>query len=343
MKIIHFDGKTGEMKLVADTNDDLWHIEKVIEKGDLAEASTLRTYKVGKREEKKRVRIKINVERVEYSKSVNRLRLLGKIISGSPKEFVQLGKHHTIDIEPGTKFKIIKRWKQYQIKRLKQAVSESKKPRIRIIVMDDEKALTAVLRPFGMEYGPEFYSTGSKRDEKYEEAEKSYLGKIAAEIGRHEEKYIVAGPGFEKEKLKKFLSSRNPELLKRITFESCSYAERSGVDELLKRGVVEKIAGEERYEQELKMVEELITEINKDRGKAAYGIKEVKKAVEYGAVSRLLVLDEYIRTSEEAEKAAEAAEKSGADVMIVSSDGDAGLKLKGMGKIGAFLRFRIQE
>lgn len=342
MKIIHFDKKTGEMKIAIDTNDDLWHAEKVIEEEDLARASTFRTYKIGKKEEKKKVRITIRIERVEYSKNLNRLRLLGKITSGSPEEFVQLGKYHTIELARGTRFTLIKNWKNYQIKRLRQAVGESKKPRIRIIVMDDEKALTAVLRPFGMEYGPEFSSNGSKKDEKQEQSEKSYFGEIMAEIERHDERYIVAGPGFAKEDFGKFVKKRKPELLKRISFESCSYAERSGVDELLKKGVVERIAGEERYEQELRAVEELITEINRDKGKAAYGINEVEKAANLGAIKTLLILDQYLRTSEKAEKIAESAEKTGAKMMVVSSEGNAGLKLKGMGKIGAFLRFRIE-
>ena len=59
MKIVHFDRKTGELKLQVDTLDDLWHLDKVLAPGDQVEAHTLRTYKVGNREEKKPVTVRV--------------------------------------------------------------------------------------------------------------------------------------------------------------------------------------------------------------------------------------------------------------------------------------------
>jgi len=343
MKVTHFDPKTGELKLTTDTVDDLWHLEKVLSLGSRVEAHSLRSYKVGKTEEKKHVYITIEVERVEFSKSLNRLRLLGKIVAGNPEEFVQLGKHHTIEVSPGDKLKIAQEWKSHQLNRLKEAEKESKKPKIRIIVLDDEKALTAMVRAYGIDYGPELYSSASKKGEKYEEGVRGYFGEIAAEIGRHPEKYVVAGPGFTRDNLRKFISQKYPDLLKRIDWETCSYAERSGVNELMKQGVLAKIMGEERIERETKLVEELIAEIHKDSGLAAYGIKEVAKAADASAVKQLLVLDEYLRTDKEAEDVVERADKAKAAIIIVSSEEEPGMKLKGFGKIAALLKFRLRE
>ncbi|MBU0532728.1 mRNA surveillance protein pelota [Candidatus Micrarchaeota archaeon] len=342
MRIVHFDQKLGEMKIKADTLDDLWHLEKVIGEGDDVESHSLRTYKVGKTEEKKSVTIRVKTERVEFAKSANRLRVLGIIVWGTPEEYIQLGRHHTIEIGIGDRLKIIKQWKSHEVKRLRDAEKEAKKPRIRIIVMDEEKALTAMLRAYGVEYGAEFRNTASKRDEKYENAEQEYFGKIMAEVERQPEKFVIAGPGFSKENLKAFIQKRKPELLKRIIFESVSYAERNGVNELFSRGVIEKIMGEERFEKEMKLIEELSTEIYKDSGRAVYGLAEVKKAAEAYAIDKLLVLDEYLRTDKEAEKVVDLADKNKADVVIVSSEGDAGLKLKGFGMIGALLRFKMR-
>ena len=210
-------------------------------------------------------------------------------------------------------------------------------------MLDDEKALMAMLRAFGVEYGAEFYSSGSKRDENYEKTKAEYFGKIMAEIERHQERFIVAGPGFTKDNLRDFISKRKPELLKRITFETVSYAERSGVNELFARGTVEKIMGEERFEKEMKLAEELLVEINKDSGRAAYGIKEVRKAAEAFAVKTLLVLDEYLRAEKEAEEVVDLADRSRAEIVIFSSEGDAGAKLRGFGRIAALLKFRMRE
>lgn len=342
MRVVHFDRKTGEMKLQMESLDDLWHLEKVVAPGDLAEAKSYRTYKVGTKEEKKAVTIRIQIESVEFAASQNRLRLLGKIIGGTPEEFIQLGRYHTIDVAEDTKLKVIKEWKGYQIKRLREAEAESAKPKIRIIVLDEEKALTAMLRAYGVEYGPEFHSSGSKRDEHHEQKVLEYFGNIAAEIARHPERYVVAGPGFTKDNFRKFLSQRQPELLKRLTFDSCSYAERSGVNELLNRGVFQKLVGEERFEREMKLIEELLLHIHKDDGLGAYGLEEVRASVEASAADKLLILDEYLRTSTEAEAVAELAERNGADMVVFSSEGDAGMKLKGLGKIAAILRFKMR-
>lgn len=343
MRIVHFERKTGEMKLQVDTLDDMWHLDRIIAPGDLVEAHSLRTYKVGTKEEKKSVTIRVKAERVEFAKSANRLRILGPIVWGEPEEYIQLGKYHTIDIAEGERLKVIKGWKNHEIERLKQAEKESKKARIRIIVLDDEKALTAMLRAFGVDYGAEFYFSGSKKGDDYEKAQSEYFGKIMAEIERHPEKFIVAGPGFTKDNLKDFIGKRKPDLLKKIVFESVSYAERSGVNELLNKGTVEKIIGEERSASEMKLMEELLVDIYKETGKAAYGIKEVRKAVEAFAVKRLLVLDEYLRTDKEAEAVVDLADRNKAEIVVFSSEGDAGAKLRGFGKIAAFLKFRMRE
>src|SRR4030095_12189451 len=241
MKIVHIDRKTGEIKIQVDTLDDMWHLEHVINPGDLVESHSLRTYKVGNKEEKKPVTIRVRTERVEFSKTANRLRILGPIEWGEPEEYVQLGKYHTIDVESGERIKVTKVWKNHEINRLREAEKESKKPKMRIIVLDEEKALTAMLRTFGVEYGAEFYSQGSKRDENFEKTQQEYFGKIMAEIERQPEKFIVAGPGFTKDNLKSFIQKRKPDLLKKITFESVSYAERSGVNELFNKGIIEKV------------------------------------------------------------------------------------------------------
>ncbi|MCI0503982.1 mRNA surveillance protein pelota [Candidatus Micrarchaeota archaeon] len=343
MKIVHFERKTGELKLQVDTLDDMWHLDKVLAPGDEVESHSMRTYKVGTKEEKKSVTVRVKVERVEFAKNANRLRILGPIIWGEPEEYIQLGKYHTIDVEAGDRIKITKQWRGHEVKRLQEAEKESKRPRIRIIVMDEEKALTAMLRAFGVEYGAEFYSGGSKKGDNYEKSEGEYFGNIAAEIERHPERYVVAGPGFAKENLKKFIEKRKPELLKRIVFENVSYAERSGVNELFNRGVIEKIMGEERFEKEMKLVEELLAEVHRDSGRAAYGIAEVRKAIEAYAVKKLIVLDEYLRADKEAEAVVELADSAKAEIVIFSSEGDAGAKLKGLGKIAALLKFRIRD
>ncbi len=342
MRIVHRDLRNGELKLMLQRLEDLWHLEHVLREGDVVEARTVRSVKFGEgKEERKPVFITLKVESVEFAESANRLRIGGTILAGNPEEFVQKGRHHTFDLEPGDTIKIIKQWKNFEVSRLEKAVKETSRPTLRIIVMDEEKALTAILRGYGLEYGPTFWFSGSKREDKYEEKLKQYYGEVASYISSAPERFIVAGPGFAKDGLKSFIQKKEPELLQRIVFETCSYAERSGINELMKKGVIEKIAGEAQMEKEEKLFEHFMVHINKDDGLAAYGKKEVAQAVEISAVESLLVLDESLRKDKEIEKITESAESKKANVIFFSSKGDSAHKLKGFGGIAALLRFRI--
>jgi protein pelota len=342
MRIVHRDLRNGEMKLMLQRLEDLWHLERILKEGDLVEARTYRSVKFGEgKEEKKPVFITLRVENVEFAEAANRLRIAGVIMAGNPEEFVQKGRHHTFDLEAGDTVKVTKNWKNFEISRLEKAVKETSRPTLRIIVMDEEKAITAVLRGYGLEYGPTIWFGGSKREENYEDKVRQYYGEVAAYISKAEERFVVAGPGFAKDDLKDFLKKKYPDLLARITFESCSYAERSGINELMKKGVIEKIVGEAQMEQEERLFEEFMVRVNKGTGLAAYGKKEVAQAVEMGAVESLLVLDDALRKDPEIEKMTEEAESKKANIVFFSSKGDSAHKLKGFGGIAALLRFRI--
>jgi len=341
MKIIHYDQREGELKIVADTLEDLWHLSKVIATGDEVEGSSFRTYKVGKVEEKKHVKIRLKVEQVEFSESSNRLRLLGTITWGEPEEFVQLGRHHTIEVAPGDKITIRKKWLEHELKRLKEAESETKKPKVLIVLLDEEHALFATLKPYGVDYGLEIRNKARKKSEDFEKKEQEYFSEITEQLERFEGKLVIAGPGFAKDNLRKFLQEKKPEILKKAIFDSCSYAEPSGVNELIKRGVLQKAAGLARFEKEEKEIEEFFINIYKETGKSVYGLEEVRKAVESGAVEKLLVIDSLFRKSEDVQKIVEDAEKSGSEIVMISEEGDHSLKLKNFGGIGAILRWNL--
>ncbi|MCX6777913.1 MAG: hypothetical protein NT157_03430 [Candidatus Micrarchaeota archaeon] len=207
--------------------------------------------------------------------------------------------------------------------------------------MDERKATFATLRGYGVEFEFEINNEARKGEEKHDEKQRGYFGEIMKVIGGMKvEKILIAGPGFAKDNLKKFIGERDGELLKRIAFDSCSSAEKSGVYELLKRGAVEKVAGEQRAEKEFVLIEKLIAEIAK-AGLVAYGKEEVAKALDYGAVDELLVVDELLRKDKKIEELLEKAEKTKVKTTIFSSENSPADQLSGFGGIAALLRFRI--
>jgi protein pelota len=345
MRILKQDLREGEVKLVPESLEDLWHIERVLSEGDAVAGKSWRRFKASESDagEKKAINVQVAAEKIEFAKFANRLRVTGKIMAGTPEEYVQVGSYHTFDIEPDYPVSIFKKqWQKYQLDRLKKAVAETKKPKIAIVVLDDEKAIFASLKGYGIDFDLELESSARKRDEKYEEKERQYFGEILKKLqGMKVGKIIVAGPGFTKDNLAKFIAQKDKPLLSRIIFESCSYAERSGVNELLKKGVVSKVAEEERVEQELVLMDKFKAEIGKDSGLVAYGTKEVQKAIEFSSVSDLFVLDELLRKSKEIEGMLADAERKGAKITVFSHESDGGRELAGFSGIAALLKFRI--
>ena len=346
MKLGKQDPKEGEIRLTPENTEDLWHIERLLQNGDRIVAKSFRRYKATEDDEgeKKLVTIKLLVEKVEFSRFANRLRVTGKILEGTPEEFVQQGSYHTIDIEQDFPVSIIKdRWMSHHLSRIKQAIAETKRPRLGMLVMDEGKAIYATLRGYGVEYELELENSASKRDERFDEKKLAFFGEIikklqSSQVGR----IIVAGPGFGTENLMKFIKQKSPELAKKIIIEHCTYAERTGINELLKRGVVGRVASEERAGNELELMGKFSTELRKDSGLVAYGMKDVQAAVSSSAVETLMVEDELLRNNKEVEAVVEEAEGKKVRLVVFSHESDGGRELSGFGGFAALLRFRMR-
>ncbi|MFH0927371.1 MAG: mRNA surveillance protein pelota, partial [Candidatus Micrarchaeota archaeon] len=327
---------------------DLWHLERVLGNGDKVQGTSYRSFKANEKTaaEKKKITVKLIAEKIEFAKTSNRLRITGPIESGTPEEYVQVGSYHTLDIEPGTSVSIFKDWKSHHLSRLKKAVEETKRPRLYILVLDEKKALLATVMGFGVNYNWEIENNSSKREDskKQLEGQRQYFGEILSRLEHlSANKIIIAGPGFAAENFASFAKEKNPKIAKQFAMEHCSYAERSGVNELMKNGVVSKVAAEERVAVEMQLMDEFKVALAKGSNKITYGIKNVKTAVEIAAASKILVLDEVLRNKKEVEQIIEQAEKSKIQIMIFSHESDGGQELAGFGGLAAFLRYALPE
>ena len=153
MNIIKHNFSDGFVIVKINVNDDLWYLENVIEKGDLVKTRTLRNIFIERQEkqvkvDKKSMILKVEVEKIEFQKFTNQLRLTGKIVEGP--EDVQLGSYHTIEAKQGTVLTIYKKeWKEYQIDKLKKALT--KIPDVLISVVDSNQATFGMLKRSGVE------------------------------------------------------------------------------------------------------------------------------------------------------------------------------------------------
>ena len=122
--------------------------------------------------------------------------------------------------------------------------------------------------------------------------------------------------------------------------ESTGAGGRSGIAEVLKKGLIEKMATEGRIAQEIRLVEKVLEEIGKNSKTVAYGKKEVNQAVQTGAAETMLVIDDMVRLRD-IENLMDQVENMGGKVMIISSEHDGGKQLTSLGGISALLRYGL--
>jgi len=347
MKVIFKDLKHGEIKLMPENLDDIWHLYNVVEEGDLVRAVTFRTDEQkddkirSKKAEKKRMKVGIRVSEVKFHEFTDRLRIHGTIEEG-PQD---LGSFHTLNIDADKmdKLSIIKeQWKDYQLQRLDDAVKLSKQAILTFVSLDDDNATIAVLRQSGVQW---ITDIGSKRSGKMYESkntENEYFGEIISVIRTNKTKdstLVIVGPGFTKEHFVKHGKEKEPQLFEKYIVHGTGDSGMNGVQEAIKTGIIEQVTKENRVVFETGLVEKLFEEIKKD-GLATYGEKEVKNALMNGAVERLLIIDVLVR-QEKGEELLRLAKQNSSEFTIINTMHEAGKKIEGIGGVGALLRFKI--
>ena len=350
MRIIHKDLKKGEIKILVENKNDIWYLSTIIDNGDSISGKTIRKIKLGESADrnakivKKAIYIKILAEKIDYSPEL--LKVGGKITEGP--EDVARGSYHSFNIAERTTITITKeRWLKYQLDRIEEACEEADSPII-MCVFDREEAYFAKLRKGGFDILSGIKGNVAKKaDESIKGS--NFYAQIITQLKEYAERYrsnhiIVASPSFWKDELMKELKDES--LRKKMILATCSSVDKTSFNEIMKRDEVKSALKSERFAREINVVEDLLQGVAKGE-LAAYGIEEVKKAVDAGAASILMITDSLIRKSREEEnydvieEMLKNVESMKGEVYIISGEHEGGQKLDGIGGIGALLRYRI--
>ncbi|MEK6953483.1 MAG: mRNA surveillance protein pelota [Candidatus Micrarchaeota archaeon] len=349
MRVIRFDRDLNELKSQVESLEDLWALQKLIEPKDVVLATSFRRFKSEDKlrpdsGEKKMVHLELEVESMEIAESANKLRVSGKILSGNPPEFAQKGAFHTIDLEMQTTFTLRKsEFTAYHRKLIEEAKKKARQVKALIVVMDEKKALFAMLRNNGVKFSFELENNASKRDVKQFEAQKKeFFSELLTAIeAEKSERILVASPGFAKDEFKKYAADKNPKLEKTFVYDHVSSAEKTAVFELLKRGALETLVKEQKVQAEFEILEKLKASLGKGDGLNCYGVDEVRKALEMRAVDTLMIEDDLLRKDKSLNSLLTLAENSGVNMVIFNSEDDAGREFSAF-KVAALLRYKIE-
>src|SRR5207244_1482174 len=184
MRVLHKDPATGEIKVRVEDADDLWHLHNLVLPGDHVRASTYRRQEVKtdkvrpERGEKVRVTLTIRVESVEFQAFADRLRITGVIVEG-PQD---LGRHHTLNVAVDDVVSIIKTWRSHELRRIDEAVAAAQKPLVAFLSLDDEEALLAQLRQYGVRELATIRAPGHGKMFPSGDAKSAYFDEILAKL-----------------------------------------------------------------------------------------------------------------------------------------------------------------
>jgi protein pelota len=350
--------KKGIAKVLPDSLDDLWHLYNVILEKDKVHARTTRELKVEgqyarpRRGKRVPVLLGVRVEKLFWDRILNRLRIHG-IVCDAPEKIDIKGSHHTIDVTLNKPVTIVKtEWLRHQIERLKRASRVTAAPLI-IISMDDEEYCVAVLRQYGVDVKAEEKTRlpGKLEAEKRADAMRGFF-KTASKVLREvwtsfRSPIVIIGPGFIKNDFFKYVKREVTDIANAvIDVKGVNNAGVAGIHEALRSGVFTKALKYVRVAEETKVMEEVLARLGKGRGDTTYGLVEVEKASAYGSVEKLLVADTTLREAPDEkrkalEKIMKEVEEKGGQIMVISTEHEAGTELLSLGGVAALLRFPL--
>lgn len=348
MKVLFKDLKHGEIKLVPENLDDIWHLYNIIDEGDLVRAVTFRSEeqkdddkKRSKKAEKKRMKLGIRVSEVKFHEFSDRLRVHGTIEEG-PQD---LGSFHTLNIdadkmEPITIVK--EKWGEHQLNRIDEAVRQRNQPILVFVSLDEDNATVAILRQSGIQWIADIDSKRSGKMYESKDTQNDYFNEILQVLKTNKTQVsplIIVGPGFTKEHFYRYGKEKEPSLFEKTFIHATGHAGMNGIQEAIKTGVVKQVTKENRVVLETMIVEKLFEEIKKN-GFATYGFEAVKNAIQQGAVEKLIITDKIVRT-QEGEELLRSAKENNSSFIIVNTIHEAGKKIESIGGVAALLRFKI--
>jgi protein pelota len=347
LKVLYQNAKLGEIRLRADTLDDLWHLRHLVTPGDLVEARTYRrddsaTGDTSKptRGDKRALTLGVRVESVEFQAFSDRLRISGKIETGP----TDLGQYHTLTVEPRDDLKIIKeKWRMHELLRIKDAVAQTGAPRVAIISIEEGEALIAFVHTYGVKQVSTVESRGSGKHYAKSSGRQEFFGDCLAEFkmalqGQEEMPLVVVGPGFTKDDFLQCAKEKARGLFDKAVVDSTAHGGQLGVQEALRRGTIARVVESHRLVEEIQLVEKVFEGVAND-GKATYGPKHVEAALKAGAVEVLLVADSIVREPA-IDRLMEMAAEAKARAVVLSTEAEAGRRLEGLTGIAAVLKFK---
>jgi len=350
VKIEEIDYEKGYVRLVIESEDDLWILSMYVEEDDIVSMRTLRDVSI-EGSVKKRIPMKLSlkVKKIEFQSFSGRLRIRGVIIEG-PETYGLKGSYHTFSVDIGSRIEIYKKEGFIDKEFFNKLLEISNRGRKALLIaLDYDEYCVQLIQGQGMRVLSEgSFPMISKSDVNSITEFDTRLRDLAIEIIKYVESYdpvaiVIGSPGGLAQKLVEKINMLRKDL--RIYIDSISMGGCSGVEELVRRGVVRKIFEAYSEVRAREIFEEYMRLLIKDPDKVASGVENVHILSNIGALDKIVLIDSFLRDNVEIrEKILEIlrnAVSKKTEFVIVSDDSEIGLKIKSIGGIIGILRLSI--
>ncbi len=341
MKILKIDPKTKEISFICQTIEDLWVIKTISEKGDLIKGSSYRRFKNEdtKESSRKPVFIEVEIEKQDYSSTLNSLRFTGKITFSKPEELAPIGEYHTLEIDFTNKYTLVKKqFFEYQLELLKN--SSALENKISVVILDDESCEVYLLS--GVENKNVASLKSGKHGKRYNQYFdfNNFFEEISLIVTKSKEQLIIAGPGAIKENFARYLKEKHN--LSSIVV-NLSNTSKSAINELLSKKEILKFFENSIIYKERELVERFKENVGKNNSLSVYGLKEINEILNAGACDFILIsYSLWFKEIDAIQKIIKNAEKVKTKVHVVDQTHDEiNQMVNSFGGIISVLRYKI--
>lgn len=372
MKLVRKDiekDNAGQVTLVPEEPEDMWHTYNLVQVGDSLRASTIRkvqtessTGSVGSN--RVRTTLTLCVEAIDFDSQACQLRVKGTNIQEN--EYVKMGAYHTIELEPNRQFTLAKKqWDSVVLERIEQACDPAWSADVAAVVMQEGLAHICLVTPsMTLTRAKVEVNIPRKRRgncSQHDRALERFYEQVVQAIQRHinfdvVKCILVASPGFVREQFCDYMFQQAVKTDNKVLLENrskflqvhASSGHKYSLKEALCDPTVTSRLSDTKAAGEVKALDDFYKMLQHEPDRAFYGLKQVEKANEAMAVDTLLISDELFRHQDVATRSryvrlVDSVKENAGTVKVFSSLHVSGEQLSQLTGVAAILRFPVPE
>ncbi|XP_023646816.1 protein pelota homolog isoform X1 [Paramormyrops kingsleyae] len=372
MKLLHKDiekDNLGQVTLIPEEAEDMWHTYNLLQVGDSLRASTIRkvqtessTGSVGS--SRVRTTLTLCVETIDFDSQACQLRVKGTNIQEN--QYVKMGAYHTIELELNRKFTLAKKvWDSVVLDRIEQACDPAQKADVAAVVMQEGLANLVLVTPAMTLLRAKVEVTIPRKRKgscaQHDKALERFYEAVMQGILRHinfdvVKCVLVASPGFVKDQFISYLFREAVRQDCKVLLENkpkfmlvhSSSGHKYSLKEILADPAVTSRLSDTKAAGEVKALQDFYKMLQHEPDRAFYGLAHVEKANEAMAIDILLISDELFRHQDVATrgryvKLVDSVRDNAGTVRIFSSLHVSGEQLNQLSGVAGILRFPIAD